>query len=296
MPVSIDAIMAMPTFSLSGGPSNRLDLLASAATLNQPGVASLTPVMPGPRLGSLLGSGGYNPAASLPPKLVRRILDLEFVDVAKLTTDVELSMPGRPAHTHPITDISVWVERFTVMAVILATRFSEKAPEFFAYMATIVRAEHNYEGERWVVYDCQFCRDALVCRDLNWSATDPRLYNEAFTGRAKCIARCGYCLRDDHTTRSCPTNPSRAALGGSPERPAWPQQGAMSYRPGSGRSRETCRRFNELRCKFPHCRYKHVCSHCGGHHPLPDCTQVRVRARSRSPMRGRAQGQLAPCH
>ena len=62
MPVSTDAIMAMPIFSPSGGPSNGLDLLASAATLNQPGAASLTPVMPGPRLGSLLGSGGYNPA------------------------------------------------------------------------------------------------------------------------------------------------------------------------------------------------------------------------------------------
>ena len=150
MPVSTDAIMAMPNFSPSGGPSNGLDLLASAATMNQPGVVSLNPVMPGPRLSSLLGLGGYICTIQqllFPPKLVRRILDLQFVNVAELTTDVELLVPGRLAHIHPITDISLWVERFAVMAAILATHFPEKAPEFFVYMATIVRAERNYEGE-----------------------------------------------------------------------------------------------------------------------------------------------------
>ena len=32
------------------------------------------------------------------------------------------------------------------MAAILATRFPDKAPEFLAYMAIIVRAERNYDG------------------------------------------------------------------------------------------------------------------------------------------------------
>ena len=42
------------------------------------------------------------------------------------------------------------------MAAVLATRFPEKAPELFAYQATIVRAERNYEGKRLVSYDRQF--------------------------------------------------------------------------------------------------------------------------------------------
>ena len=202
--------MAMPTF-----PEWRTkQFLAAAATTNQPGVASLNPVMPGPRLSSLPGLGGYIQSSSFSsPQTSEEIHDLEFVDVAKLTTDVELLVPGRLAHIHPITDISLWVERFAVTAAILATHFPEKAPEFFVYMATIVRAERNYEGEHRIVYDCQFRREALAYRDLNWSATDQRLYDEAFTGRAKCIAWCGYCLRDDHTTRSCPSNPSQTAQG-----------------------------------------------------------------------------------
>lgn len=65
------------------------------------------------------------------------------------------------------------------MAAVLCTRFPEKAPELRAYQATIIRAERNYEGKMWVTYDR---RQALAKKDLNWSVTDPRLYNEAFTG------------------------------------------------------------------------------------------------------------------
>ena len=85
------------------------------------------------------------------------------------------------------------------MAVILTTRFPEKAPEFFAYQAMIVRAERNYEGNRWVVYDRQFRREALARKDLNWSVPHSRLYNKAFTGRARAIPRYTFCLQDDHT-------------------------------------------------------------------------------------------------
>ena len=63
--------MVMHTFSLSGGPSNGLNCLASAAATNRPGVASLNPMVQSARLNSL--PGGYNPAASLAPKLVKRI-------------------------------------------------------------------------------------------------------------------------------------------------------------------------------------------------------------------------------
>jgi len=64
--------------------------------------------------------------------------------VAEITTDVELSVPGRPAHILPVNDISVWVERYAVLEPILVTRFPKKAPEFFAFTATTVRAKCYY--------------------------------------------------------------------------------------------------------------------------------------------------------
>ena len=151
----------------------------------------------------------FNPAASLPAKLVKRILDLEFVEMSDITMDVELPQTlGHPTTLGrlPVTDISIWVEKFSVLAAILVTRFPEKAAELFAYQAYIVRAERNYEGIRW---DVQYRREALARKDLNWSMPDSHLYNEAFTGRAKAIARCTYCLQEDHITQACPRNPNR---------------------------------------------------------------------------------------
>ena len=217
--------------------------------------------------------------------------------MAELATDEDLPQtPGRPAPARPaITSISQWVERFSLMASVLATRFPEKAPEFFAYQATIVRAERNYEGNRWVVYDRQFRREALARKDLNWSVTDPRLYNEAFTGRAKCIARCSYCLQDDHSASACPRNPNRPFLGWYPDVSTWPaaMHGPPQRLPLGGPTQEVCRRFNEQKCKFARCKYGHVCLQCGGPHPRRECTQ---RSRSRSPLRSHGQGPQGSRH
>ena len=128
--------------------------------------------------------------------------------MAEVTADVDIPQEaGRVQTRLPTTDISRWVECYSVMAATLAARFPEKAPELFAYQAQIVRAERNYEPGRWVVYDRQFRREALARKDVYWSVTDPQLYSEAFTGRARTIPRCHYCLQDDHTAQYCPRNP-----------------------------------------------------------------------------------------
>ena len=172
----------MPLFSADASASSGLDILASAALES----SKLSPLTADPKASTALGP--FNPAASLPTKLVKKILDLDFVDMAEITADDDTpSVVGRTQPRLPVTNISQWLERFSLMAAILATRFPEKAPEFFAYQAMIVRAERNYEGSRWVVYDRQFRREALARKDLNWSVPDSRLYNEAFTGRARVI-------------------------------------------------------------------------------------------------------------
>ena len=74
------------------------------------------------------------------------------------------------------------------------------------------------EGKRWVAYDRQYHRQALARQDLNWSVADPRLYNEAFTGRARSIARCSFC---DHAAGQCPRNPHRPIFGWFPDTSTW---------------------------------------------------------------------------
>ena len=187
-------------------------------------------------------------------------------------------------------NISQWVERFSMMAAVLCMRFPHKAPELFAYQATIVRTERNCEGTQWVSYDRRYRREALARKDLNWSTPDPRLYNEAFTGRAKAIRRSSFCLQDDHEVANCPRNPHRPLLGWLPNMGAWPVQAltlpAATQPAPSSQVREPCRRFNEGRCNKQHrCRYLHICSVCSGPHAVLQCPSRPPLGRSRSPQR-----------
>ena len=116
---------------------------------------------------------------------------------------------GRP----PVTNIKTWLECFARLAAVLVSRFPEKGPELWAYQSTILNAAHSYEGVTWVAYDRQFRREMLARKDLNWSIPNSRLYNEAFTGRAKIMQRCQHCLSEDHGSTGCPQHPEPDASG-----------------------------------------------------------------------------------
>ena len=174
-------------------------------------------------------------------------------------------------------DISLWIECFSRMAAVLVTRYPDKGPELWAYQASIVRAARNYEGLAWVAYDRQYRREALARKDLKWSATNSRLYNEAFTGRAKAIPRCRHCLSDSHTTAHCTLD----ATLGTPTQ-VHPNAGSSSS--------EICRSYNAGRCQYVRCRYRHVCQERSYPHPWIQCPKNSSRGgpdqpRMRSPSR-----------
>ena len=160
--------------------------------------------------------------------------------MSEISVDSDLPQASTRAPTPArllVTDISIWVEQFLLMAAILVTHFPGKAAELFAYQTSIIRSEQNYEGKHWVVYDRQFRREVLAQKDLNWSTLDSRLYNEAFTGHAKAIAHCNHCLQDDHVMSLCPRNPNQPLPPWFPDMLSWPgvsfQQG---HRPSTPRA------------------------------------------------------------
>lgn len=146
--------------------------------------------------------GPHNPVDVLPTKIAKKILDLEFVEMADISLDdLPQPFPARPP-------IQMCVEKFSITAALLSSRFLEKVPELFAYQASIVQAEMNFDDQRWVAYvQCYRC-EALALKSLDWSIPNARLYNEAFKGHARAILRCLYCLQEDHLTQTCPRNPS----------------------------------------------------------------------------------------
>ncbi len=140
-----DTLSHLPTFTPTTSTATLgLDLLA-AATHPLPSIP--TPHMLGSMLQAetrpLTAQGPFNPTAALPAKVVKKILDLEFVEMAEVSLDVEPEqVPGRPPPPGrlSVTDILQWLEKYSAT---LASRFPGKAPELFAYQGRIL--------------DCGFC-------------------------------------------------------------------------------------------------------------------------------------------
>ena len=202
MPRGWGRCRVMRTFSSAGSPPG-LDTLAAAATSAQADYAVPPAISPGQST-FLSSPDPYNPVASLLPKTVKNIFNLEFVEMSELRADmwVEEPLVAEGSHTPrrapvkpPVTDVKLWLECYARMAAILVARFPEKGPELWAYQTSILRATHNYKGANWVAYYRQFRRDMLARKDLNWSTTNARPYNEVcrnFNDNRCRFARCRY--------------------------------------------------------------------------------------------------------
>ena len=168
--------------------------------------------------------------------------------------------PGCPTlrRSTPVTDISVWVECYCLMAAVLGARYPASASNFWAYLRRIVRCARTFDCQNWVTYDSLYRRQAAATRSLSWATEDQSLYNESFSGRAKPVARCKVCLSEYHSSDACPDAPR--FLVGQPDAPA-----------SQPSSQEICRRFNEARCFASSCEYRHACSICSGNHPATTC-------------------------
>ena len=241
-PLSVPSFM--PTFTPS---SSGLEVLASAALAqlpsaqgggDVPSISSTDLANPG-----LLNIPGF---ASVPTKLIRRIWGLEYVDMWELLPETwrqEAAQASACCHSRRpkrglITDIALWTECFTTLAAALSARYPDKAPHLMAYLRTIVRASRNFEGSAWASYDAAYRRQAANNRSLDWAIPDPALYNEAFTGRARVIPRCQFCLSDSHSSHDCTFGPDDSRHYQNRQPP--PRRGAVRTQVA-----QICRLFNQ---------------------------------------------------
>lgn len=74
------SLSEMPTFNPSQGDTSGLELLAADAASSSVPTSSPAPTT-ATQGQSLMALGPFNPAAMLPTKLVKKILDLEFVEM-----------------------------------------------------------------------------------------------------------------------------------------------------------------------------------------------------------------------
>lgn len=95
------ALATLPLFSPSHPGSSGLDMLAAAASATDTALCPTAGAALGPL--PLTSKGPFNPAAALSTKVVKRILDLEFVEMTELTIEDDptpgpsrLPTPARP--------------------------------------------------------------------------------------------------------------------------------------------------------------------------------------------------------
>ena len=218
-------------------------------------------------------------------KWSKKLLALEFVEMSGLQADMWPEEPltadrggnSRCPSKPPVTLLRTWLECYSRMAAVIASRFPEKAGELAAYQTTIIHAAYTYEGANWVAYDPLYRREILAAKNLNWSVPNQRLHSEAFTGRAKKCLLCPQCLSKDHAAVACPHNPNPPIDGWLQGSPYVPVESVMSVQPGSMLPpkktvhSEVCRYFNGNHCHLTRCRYLYICSDCAGQHPATLC-------------------------
>lgn len=228
----------------------------------------------------------------VPASLACRIQTWQFVEMSELLPEFwslrgedpgEISRASTNRRKRPITQLNTWLQCFAIYTGVMAVKNPADIPELMAYMVAIIRASEDYSGLAWVRYDAAYRRQAAANGNRKWSRINPSLFALCFTGKAQATRRCDLCLAVSHTTSECsltagadPDLPTRLkAVEAAVVAFAVPSPGAGERRPprigGPGQQETVCKVWNERRCFYRRCRFRHVCSGCTGPHPLLDC-------------------------
>lgn len=100
-----------------------------------------------PTTSSQEASGHSTLSLAIPQKLCRRILELDYVEMSELLPETwglesDTTLPcchegRRQSRRGPVTDILLWVECYSSLVAVLATKFPQYIGDFMAYQKTI---------------------------------------------------------------------------------------------------------------------------------------------------------------
>lgn len=142
-----------------------------------------------------------------------------------------------------IPTIERWSDAFLIFMHVYLRKYPEKTLELIQYMTIIRDAASRCQGAGWRIYDEQFRLRQAICPQ-SWARLNSDLW-----------------LRLLAVPRSNTGGPGYSVGSQS--------QGPGAYKQG------VCNAYNENKCKFNPCRFKHVCKHCNGGHPQMSCNSFR---------------------
>ena len=240
----------------------------------------------------------------VPPKLMERIERGDFMEMCELIPEFWMAHKGieegptqrvaRSKGRKQSQNIYVWLQSYVVYVAVIAGKHPARISELMAYMILIIKASQEYEGLASFMYDEAFRRQAAATGLTEWSKINPSIFTECFNTRARSGTRCELCLTLGHDAEGCTRSEGEGDLA-----LRWRTMEAALASPHLRSSErgvppgyeatDACKLYNEGRCHYQPCKFRHVCRECKGDHPataVPECyARVVGTPRALGPMR-----------
>jgi len=242
----------------------------------------------------------------IPHKLAARIMRGEYVDMAELLRDnleAQRRATGISAqtqgpshlqkHRREIPDLLSWVQCFGTYMAVLTSKHPDRVRQLLAYQTLIVREARRCGGRGWLAYDSYFRQQVVGDDSADWSKLNQSLYAVTFIaqGDREKGRNCGICLECDHAEEQCALYSSTARAASGRKDKSSERGGEKDPAGGRGKqpSKMACFAWNQSECRYPLCRYRHVCTKCGGDHRVFQCPWLREKE-ARSARETKLQG------
>ena len=176
---------------------------------------------------------------------------------------------------------------FVSYIIVMANKDPRRVPDLLGYLVHMIKASLEFEGSAWAKYDSTFRRQAAAMGNENWSSLNLSLFAMSFTGKGKSSTKCDNCLGNGHVVSGCPF-----LMDQRPESTmGWDSYGDSV---GKGGMWPRCRRFNEGKCTFLDCSFRHVCSRCNGKHLAIVCKGLSSEKAGQANQKYRGRGRPGP--
>ena len=157
-----------------------------------------------------------------------------------------------------VANIMEWVQCFAIYTAVVTATAPDRTQDLLGYMALVVEARMEYDGDTWLGYDRRFRQMVAASPGTTWAKIDPTLWNLLFTGQAK-GQQCKHCFSLTHPSGDCDWAPTPPKL-----QPTHPPVTTTTYQRPRNQP-PLCYSWNhnqDPNCSFPGCPYRHVCIYC----------------------------------
>ena len=180
--------------------------------------------------------------APIPAHLVQPIKSGKYVDLDELLPEsLREGFFDRPKNKDEpkrtrfhITNPLEWAIAFSNYMAVVVHFYPERAFALAAYQGIVLSLARDVHGNSWLRYDRTFRQLAAVNPDLPWHRREPDVWLATATGSD------GSMLPSARPPAARDLPPATRSPPGIP----------------------ICRSWNQGRCQFPNCRYRHVCLSC----------------------------------